>query len=110
MELQRYLVLAQRLDRLLHVDLVAVDVDPMLRLQSAGDVLVRDRTKGLILGADLAAHDDGRVVDLVGQRLALDPILRLALDRRAAEPLRLGFDALVRPHGPPARTPARPAA
>src|SRR6266851_5780477 len=40
------LVLAQRLDRLLDVDLVPVDVDAVLSLQRRGHVLVGDGPKG----------------------------------------------------------------
>src|SRR5689334_12242980 len=52
-QLQRHLVLAERLDRLLQVDLVAVDLHAMLRLEGGGDVLVGDGAKRLVLGPDL---------------------------------------------------------
>src|SRR6266849_2816553 len=70
----------------------------MLSLEGAGDVLVRDRAESLVLGADLEAHDDGLVVDLVGQRLGSDAVLRLALDGRVLQPFCLRLDALVGPN------------
>src|SRR5712692_685738 len=96
-QLQRHFMLAQRLDGLLHVDLVPVDLYAMLSLEGAGDVLVRDRAESLVLGADLEAHDDGLVVDLVGQRLGSDAVLRLALDGRVLQPRRWPTRSTTRP-------------
>src|SRR5438270_1802820 len=93
-QLERNLVLAQRLDGLLQVDLVAIDLDTMLRLQSRRDVLVGDRTKGLVLRADLQAHDHGLVADLIGDSLGVGAVLRLAFDRCIAQPLGLGLGSL----------------
>src|SRR5438128_4563488 len=98
MQLERNLVLAQRPDRLLHVDLVPVDLNPMLRLQRAGDVLVRDRAERLVLGSDLQPNHDSLVVDLVGDGLRLVALLRLPLDRSVAQTLRLSLRPLSRRH------------
>ena len=74
-DLDRDLVGAERLERLLEVDLVAVDLDPAAG-ERVGDVLRGDRAVELAALADLDAH---------GQRRAGDPgrrdlgVLALAL-------------------------------
>src|SRR6266852_315414 len=102
-QLQRNLVLTQRTDGLLHVDLVPVDLDPMLSLEGAGDILVRDRAESLVLGPDPEAHDHRLVVDLVSERLRLDVVLHFALDHSVAQPLGFCLDALVSSYGQLAR-------
>src|ERR1700674_489392 len=62
---QRDLVLAKRLDRLLHVDLVPIDVDSVLGLERCSDVLVCDRAERLVLGTNLQSPDHRLVVDLI---------------------------------------------
>ena len=47
---ERHLVLSQLLDRLLQVDLVAVDVDLVLGLERGRYIRVGDRAEGLVLG------------------------------------------------------------
>ena len=58
-DLDRDLVGAEALERLLEVDLVAVDDDPP-PAQRIGDVLGRDRAVELAAVADLDAHRQGR--------------------------------------------------
>src|SRR5450759_5423243 len=55
-QLERDLVLAQRPDGILHVDLVAVDLHSVLRFERGRDVLVCDRAEGFVLGANLQPH------------------------------------------------------
>src|SRR4051794_22038777 len=57
--LDRDLVRAERLQRLLEIDLVAVDLDPAAS-ERVGDVLRRDRAVELAALADLDAHGEGR--------------------------------------------------
>src|SRR2546421_12246610 len=51
-QLERDLVLAQRLDRLRQVDLVPVDVHTRLNFQGCRDLLGRDRTYSIVPGPD----------------------------------------------------------
>ena len=60
--LDRDLVGAERLERLLEVDLVLVDLDPAAR-ERVRDVLVGDRAVELAALADLDAHGQGRAGD-----------------------------------------------
>src|SRR4029077_9633313 len=76
-DLDRDLVGAQRLERLLEVDLVPVDLDPAPG-QRVGDVLRRDRAVQLADLADLDAHREGRAPDPGGRDLGVLP-LALAL-------------------------------
>ncbi len=59
-------MLAKRPDGLLQVDLVAVDLDPVLGFERGRDVLVGDRAERLVLGPYLQPHHNRLVVDLIG--------------------------------------------
>src|SRR5690242_19456651 len=61
-DLHRDLVRAERLERLLEIDLVTVDLDPTSR-QRVRDVLRRDRAVELAALADLHAHRERRRTD-----------------------------------------------
>src|SRR5690242_17456273 len=74
-DLDRDLVRAERLDRLLEVDLVAVHGDPA-PAERLGDVLVVDRAVELAALADLHAHRERRRRDAGGRDVGL---LALAL-------------------------------
>src|SRR5690242_8736816 len=74
-DLDRDLVRAERLDRLLEVDLVPVDGDPA-PAERLGDVLVVDRAVELAALADLHAHRERRRRDAGGRDVGL---LALAL-------------------------------
>src|SRR5437660_1960070 len=95
---QRHLVLAQLLQRVLDVDLAAVDVHLVLQAQRGGHVVVGDRAEHLVLGADLEPDHHRLVVDELGQLPGLVALLGLAPGGRLAEPPGLGLGALPRQH------------
>src|SRR5438034_11483315 len=58
-DLDRHLVRSERFQRLVEIDLVAVDLDPAPG-KGVGDVLRHDRAVELAALADLDAHREGR--------------------------------------------------
>src|SRR5260370_28498285 len=91
------LVLAERLDGLFQVDLVAVDLDAVLRLEGGRDVLVRDGAQRLVLGPNLQSNHDRLVVHLVRHNLPVGALLPLPLYPCLPPPLPLP----LRPPSPP---------
>src|SRR2546421_11709811 len=98
MKLEWNLVLTKGLDGFPDVDLVPVDVDPVLGLEGDGHILVGDGAERLVLGSDLQTNNNRLVADLVRQRLSLRPVLRLASAHSRAQTLGLGFDTPKRRH------------
>ncbi len=72
------LVLANGLDRLAQVDVVAVDLDPLLP-QPIRDVAGRDRAEQPVAFAGLDADLDGQRIQALGEGLGIRPQRAIAL-------------------------------
>src|SRR5579884_1094832 len=88
-DLDRHLVIAQALDRIGQVDVVAVDLDAVLLLELGGDVGCPDRAVQPLCRPHFGHDAQARARDLLGQGLRLGQLARASLGLGLALRLKL---------------------